>query len=79
MINWREQFAKRMIDVVDIETGEILGVVTTKYDRIETLFENVMRWMRRHKNYTYVPAQELEMLGIEWSLDTYWVKEVCGS
>lgn len=36
------------VDIVDNETGEVYGTVSTKYKRVETLFENAGRWCRRH-------------------------------
>ena len=61
------------INIMDFETGEWLGTVTTRYYNIETLLGNVQRWMRRHPEYRHVTAEELETVGIMWSTDAYWV------
>lgn len=63
------------INIMDVETGEWLGTVTTRYNSIEKLFDNVQRWMSRHPGYTHVTMEELETVGIMWSSDAYWVKE----
>ena len=64
------------IDIMSVETGEVLATVTSRYNSIEVLFANIMRWMRRHTEYRYVSSEELEAEGLSWSRDTYWVKEV---
>lgn len=63
------------INIVSFETGEILEVVTTRYNSVNALFENVSRWMKRHSEYKYVSAEELEAAGLEWNPKTYYVKE----
>ena len=65
----------KKIDIVNAETGEYLGTVTTKYNSIEALFENVVKWLRRHGNYRYVTSEELEKAELAWSPDTYYVGE----
>ena len=66
----------KQIDIVSIETGDILGTVTTKYNNLSTLIDNVERWMRRHHGYKAATTKELEERGIKWSKETFWVKAV---
>ena len=65
----------RRVDVCDFETGEIIGTVTTRYNSLEALFDNIGRWRRRHPQYEYVDGDELRAVGIEWNSETYWVRE----
>ena len=65
----------KKIDIINVETGEYLGTVTTKYNNVEALFENVSRWLRRHRNYKYVTSEELEKKGFNWEPTIYYVRE----
>lgn len=66
----------KQIDIVAIETGEILGTVTTRYNNFSTLLDNVSRWMRRNPGYKAATTEELKAREIKWSQETFWVKAV---
>lgn len=66
----------RHIDVVSINTGEVLAVFRSRYDSRGTVFSNVQRWMRRHPNLTYANLEDQEAAGVKWNESTYWVKEI---
>ena len=64
------------INITSVKTGEILTTVTTKSSSVCALFSNVNKWMKRHKQYIYVCADELKNYNLEYSNKIYWVKEI---
>lgn len=64
------------LDILDIETGEVLATVTTKYRSLEALYSNASRWRRRHPEYEGVSPEELKALGFQWDYKVLWVRHI---
>ena len=54
----------KRLTVVDAETYEILTTVTTRYNSINTLFDNFSRWNRRHPEYKSVDFDPKHMVAM---------------
>ena len=62
------------IYVINVDTFDFLGTVTTKYNNRNTLIDNVFRWLKRHPEYKYVNSTDLERYGVDWDARYFYVK-----